>query len=268
MTAPSPEQPLSHVALQTRLVEMLAEVTRACDEEGVSYCVIGGACLGIVRHGGQFVPWDDDIDLSVRSEDMPRFDKAMATLCSDLVLEASARPDSGRRIIDRLTRVTEAGRGTARGLAIDVAPMRNWRSDLHKRIENGVSRVALAEVMPDSTVAWKGRAKQLLRRSRIHQPVKALADRVLYPWLRAEDRALYARGEGIVSGSIGMAWKGRYPHDVVFPLRDAEFCGVRVKVPNQLERFLEIRYGPDFMQVPPEDRRWRHFEKAYWVTER
>ncbi|SFZ86217.1 lipopolysaccharide cholinephosphotransferase [Devosia enhydra] len=265
MSAKLHSEPMTPAAAQSVLLEILRDITRLCDAHEVEYCLIGGACLGIVRHEGQFVPWDDDIDISVRSEDMPRFDKAMADLPPHLVFEASARLDSGRRIFDGRTRVTEAGRMTDRGLAIDVAPMRNWRSVWHKRIENGVSRVALAGIMPDSSVAWKGRAKRLLRQSGLYRPLKTLADLVIYPWLRAEDRALYARGTGIVSGSIGMAWKGRYPHEVVFPLRDAVFCGVKVAVPNQLERFLEIRYGLDFMELPPENKRWRHFEAAYWT---
>lgn len=47
----------------TRLLNKVTTFLKTHDQE---YVLIGGALLGLVRHNGSFVPWDDDVDLYVR----------------------------------------------------------------------------------------------------------------------------------------------------------------------------------------------------------
>jgi hypothetical protein len=42
---------------------LLKRVTTFLEAHGQKYALIGGALLGMVRHNGSFVPWDDDVDL-------------------------------------------------------------------------------------------------------------------------------------------------------------------------------------------------------------
>lgn len=58
---------------QTRLhrtVSLLHAVTMTLEEYKVPYSLMAGALLGVKRHG-QFIPWDDDVDLFVS----PRYDE-------------------------------------------------------------------------------------------------------------------------------------------------------------------------------------------------
>ena len=54
--------------LQLRILGILLEFDKVCKEHGLRYCICGGTMIGAVRHKG-FIPWDDDLDVS-----MPRPD--------------------------------------------------------------------------------------------------------------------------------------------------------------------------------------------------
>ncbi len=60
--------------LQKILLSMLLDFDDFCQKNELVYLLGGGSCLGAVRHNG-FIPWDDDIDLSMPRKDFERFRK-------------------------------------------------------------------------------------------------------------------------------------------------------------------------------------------------
>lgn len=51
-----------------KLTDVFADV---CASAGVRWWLWGGSCLGALRHRG-FIPWDDDLDVCVMADDIPK----------------------------------------------------------------------------------------------------------------------------------------------------------------------------------------------------
>ncbi|MBT2692583.1 S-4TM family putative pore-forming effector [Bacillus sp. ISL-55] len=62
--------------LQTKLLHMMKDVDTICNKHGMKYVLDGGSLLGAVRHKG-FIPWDDDIDIAIKYEDLNDFYSVM-----------------------------------------------------------------------------------------------------------------------------------------------------------------------------------------------
>lgn len=55
-------------------LDLLSQFERLCKRHGLKYYADGGTLLGAVRHKG-FIPWDDDIDVQMMSDDFEQFCK-------------------------------------------------------------------------------------------------------------------------------------------------------------------------------------------------
>ena len=64
-------EPMMKCAWAAQL-EVLAVIEQICNKYGLQYFADWGTLLGAVRHEG-FIPWDDDIDISMLREDYDKF---------------------------------------------------------------------------------------------------------------------------------------------------------------------------------------------------
>lgn len=60
--------------MQENLLLALDKIDQICRNNQINYSLHGGTLLGAVRNH-HFIPWDDDIDVSMRREDFSRFKK-------------------------------------------------------------------------------------------------------------------------------------------------------------------------------------------------
>ena len=58
--------------LQAVLLSIIKEIDALCRKNGIAYYLLGGSCIGAVRHRG-FIPWDDDLDIIMTRPNYERF---------------------------------------------------------------------------------------------------------------------------------------------------------------------------------------------------
>ncbi len=62
--------------VQSALLSMYKDIRRILDEHDIRFYVQFGTAIGVLRHDG-FIPWDDDIDIVVWREDLPRINEVL-----------------------------------------------------------------------------------------------------------------------------------------------------------------------------------------------
>lgn len=86
-------------------MEILADLDKACDENGMEYFAEWGTLLGTVRHGG-FIPWDDDMDICMKRPDYNRLTRDVSSYLPDNYSIVNYR--SSREFRQMLSRVVNS----------------------------------------------------------------------------------------------------------------------------------------------------------------
>lgn len=243
--------------VQLRQLEILRVIHAICQRHSIDYWLDGGTLLGAVRHGG-FIPWDDDIDIAMRREDLPRFiAAAQQELPEDLEMQCPDTDPAVRlpifKVRDRRSFLVEAdddfSRPYAKGLYVDIFPMipyPSFSAAFVKKVSKGYCR-ANAILLTQHTYSWR-----------------SVAELFYFGAKRAVCRALWIvcgwtkRKDEYVSNTLNNNGYGiMHRRDSIFPVAPIQFEGETFLGPANPDAYLRDLYK-DYMQLPPEDKRGGH----------
>lgn len=118
--------------------EVLSEVIRVCEKYDITYYADYGTLLGAIRHKG-FIPWDDDVDLSVPRKDFERLFKILPSELPEPYVVKSVynlkNPEGlTGYVVNRETVETDASKldgchGCPYTVGIDIFPLDNIPDD-------------------------------------------------------------------------------------------------------------------------------------------
>ncbi|WP_299685878.1 LicD family protein [uncultured Vibrio sp.] len=244
--------------VQLHQVKIMKQLITLFDKEGLTYFAIGGTALGAVRHQG-FIPWDDDIDIGMPREDYEKFltmqDKLPDTLFiqnhnteQEYSLYISKVRDTNTLFVeDRMSDFN-----INHGIFIDIFPWDEVTVDL-------VSQKSTID-----TLARKFRRCLLTAEKKsASKLVKLMFYKLIYGLKSSSsqfeelDKA-HKLHNGKNTGLLGNApFKDAIDLDDLYPLKQLPFEDITIACPNNIEKYLQDKYG-DYMQLPKEEDRICH----------
>lgn len=253
---------------QTELI-ILEAVANLCERHGISYFLDSGTLIGAIRHNG-FIPWDDDVDITMPYADYLRFlEIAPKKLGEKFYIQ---NHETEEHFFKSYTKVCLNGTTVLpsewenweihHGAWIDIFPM--FYSDSEKDIQKKKRIYKFCSILQERNYyrsclihdgkTHKKNAKYLLLCLLCIFPMKVrkrLHSRLLNYICSLEDGQYLCRCAIIVRKFDKSSYTGS-------PLYH-QFEHLSFRIPNDYDKVLRTEYG-DYMQLPPEEKRGTHGE--------
>lgn len=230
-----------------------------CSEHSIDYYLLGGSALGAVRHGG-FIPWDDDFDVCIGLAHYSKLINLRHGLAQyGLTLVEENTPEwplffSKIRLDDSLylERVEDEFNGKHNGVYIDVMCLSPGYSSYHLRyLQYSAAKVLNAIGISSrggyKTTSFLRRIALFLFGSKVMQFIKPyFLYFVRYPKIFNTSIYLnhfFGRAE-FSKACIKKSWVGDG--------KKIWFEGRQYMCFEKVEKYLESRFGVDYLQMPSE----------------
>ena len=272
--------PTDRKQLKASLLEMYKVIADFCEKHGLVVFLGGGSCLGAVRHKG-FIPWDDDLDLNMPRAD---YDKLIALIEQGEFPDGyefsypSKKHDSKNAFLKiykngtKNVEIYDIGTSFPKGINIDIFPMENVPTNKLVRYVKALC-FEIIKAIAVSSFYYENRNPELERFINADEDLKKMyRTRCLlgrmFSWIGhrrlgywADRIAQHKKESELITYPTGRRhYLGEImPRSVFLPVSKGIFEGIEVNLPAQPEKYLENLYGKTYMQVPPPEKRERHF---------
>lgn len=246
-------------------LEMLIEIERICQKNNIKYSVIGGTLLGAVRHGG-FIPWDDDADVVMLRKEYNKFvdacEKDLDTTrfyFQDLHKTPGYRWGYGklRRKDTLFMRHGQEHMPYEQGIFVDIfscdnVPDGEFARKIHECKCFLLRKLMWAEV---GQYTEKNKSIQCLYKIMAKIPAKwtiKQIDKLAERWNKKDTELIRTLLFPTPKGTAGFPRKW---YEEVEPIL---FEGVQLHGLKKREEYLVYKFGKQYMQLPPEEKRKIH----------
>ena len=264
--------------LQQNIFNIYLDLQNFCDRHGLTIMMAYGSALGAVRHHG-FIPWDDDIDVLMPRKDyeylvqhfVEEYENKywmVSPLNSDKCTCYFGKIISKNSIYKSVAAADDGLNGTY----VDIFPIENFPKNwivVRKAIDLGLK---FAGSCLQSYKLQSPHFKEMMRQSREAYVSYCLRRAMGFSfsffsfrrWALIYDKFVrHAKETGRLHDPTGdYRWIG-YEKSVLLPPRKMEFEGHMVYVPNRVEEYLQSEFGTDYMQLPPEEKRVKHYAEEF-----
>jgi lipopolysaccharide cholinephosphotransferase len=274
------------VLLKKCLLEMYIDVNNVCEKYGLDLLLTGGSALGAVRHNG-FIPWDDDLDLAMERKDYNKLLEIFDLELGDkYLLNAPNYKTTAKtrfaKIFKRGTimlEIGDVGTNFPTNVFLDIFPIENIPdNNVIRKLKGALcnclmfigSQVSLYKNKNDILKRFMTQSKEGKYSYYIKNTVGIIFSFLTQKtWFNLIDNVLSAsKGKRYCNIPTG---RKHYFGEIMerkdyFPPTIGEFEGLKVKLPNNINKALTNLYG-DYMQIPSKDKREKHFVIKFSLTQ-
>lgn len=167
---------------QKHLYVLYKEVDELCRKHNIDYQLAGGTLIGAIRHRG-FIPWDDDMDITMTRNNWEKFVQVCKTeLPDDRILECQELNHNFHNVIARYTDRTTSAVHSTQVLFDDVA--------------GDMIDIICYDYLPDNNKSWKQYTKDITLYSDLINPCIVYSYRFGYNHFRYGFYRLKMRFQG------------------------------------------------------------------------
>ena len=239
---------------QLIMLDMLIEFDAICKKHQLQYWLDSGTLLGAVRHQG-FIPWDDDIDLSMPVEDYNKLLKIAKTELSSEIFFQTSETDKNfkfdyiklRSNKARIVELHEKDKQITyhQGVFVDIFPMLAIDNSEANKNQYDSTLKAIRDASSISLHTPNGKDNPVKRAALV-----ASLKQKHQGWKISKSKVIYGGEMPDVS-----AW---FDIEKIFPLTTMEFEGHAFPAPNNPSHYLDAIYSFDYRQLPPKNKRIIH----------
>ncbi len=244
-------------------IRILDEIVRVCNKHNLNYFLIGGTLLGAIRHKG-FIPWDDDLDIAMPREDYELFlSIAPKELKKDYYLDDISTNNNYSLIFAKVREkdsiIQSDTSSEKKGIWVDIFPL-DYTNHYHdKYIKLKWKRIKLLKAIYIRKNKKNTMDNHFITNlfSYIYKPfsMKKMYSKI-YKLITKEN---YKYTKFFINyGSQYGVLKQTHAIAKIFPLKEMVFENKKYKVPNDYKYVLTNIYGPDYMILPPKEKRITH----------
>lgn len=259
--------------VQLTQLEIATEIKRVCDENNISYFLEGGTLLGAVRHKG-FIPWDDDLDISMTRENYVRFLQiAPDALDSKYRIQtwntSEYIPLPFAKVMKKNTIFLEsyANQNVYNEIWVDIFPRDHYPDEKNEqnKMRRKIQFCRHVMIIKCGYKPWK-RAEGFLEKLMIfikYSPYFFLSlffssEYIKQKWNNQLTKYNNLNTKQLCLASMLPIDNYIVPSETINEYSELTFEGISFKCPIDYDLFLKSIYG-DYMQLPPvEDRENRH----------
>lgn len=252
------------------LLNMLLEVADFCETNGIRYYLSGGTLLGAIRHKG-FIPWDDDIDINIPRPDCEKLMKLSDGRIGKYVLQPPSNTcpyhSEGYRLYDT-DMVIETSRGNTSKIFgyvpifLDIFPIEGLYAD-DKKLAKAYHKIVVKRKIYNCLDGglWHGKTFSTKVFHLLCKPVaKMIGYKRLYDGIqKVVTQVGYDESEyiGVMTAPVHTT-EERVVKAEYEPIIKVEFEGRMLNAPKGYDVYLKQLYGPNYMEIPPLDKRKSH----------